>query len=59
MTRMLIGLILGFLILGPIGAFIGLLIGGFLYVGRDKVAGKQSVPIDGHSPGCGCRRCYR
>lgn len=34
MTRMLIGLVIGFLILGPIGAFAGLLIGGFLHVGR-------------------------
>lgn len=36
MTRMAIGLILGLLILGPIGAFAGLLIGGFLYVGRAR-----------------------
>lgn len=57
MIYLLAGLILGFLILGPFGALIGMIMGGFLMLRPVRV--KERNVIEGHSRGCGCRKCLK
>jgi hypothetical protein len=57
MIYLMTGLFIGFLILGPFGALIGLIMGGFLMLRPVRI--KERNVIEGHSAGCGCRKCYR
>ena len=57
MFAMLAGIVIGFLVLGPVGALFGLLIGGFLTIKPKPVA--RGTAGEGHSPLCGCKKCYR
>ena len=63
MLGMLIGIVVGFFVLGPIGSLFGLLIGGFIYLKKPaRPLGPRQLGSgrpSGHSPRCGCKACYR
>ena len=55
---MLLALFIGFMILGPLGAIIGLIMAAVLILRPAPVAKERNI-VEGHSAGCGCRRCLR
>lgn len=54
---MIIGLVIGFLVLGPIGALIGVVMGGFI-MNKPRPFPTGDFP-EGHAKECGCKKCYQ
>lgn len=55
---MLLSLFIGFMVLGPLGAIIGLVMAAVLIL-RPAPRVKERNVIEGHSAGCGRGRCLR
>ena len=62
MAGLIVGGVIGFLVLGPIGAVRGILVAGFLYLKPADPRPPRRLGYGrppGHSDQCGCKKCYR